>query len=258
MKKFLAKIFKSKAQAPAPVEKRKIHDIALFEDETGGKIEFKDLVLNGVDGKVMIDYGTFALSPGDRMMLSGPAGCGKSAGLAAMRNAWLLGGSGEIRVPTGVRFVPQEEYFPNRTLRGIVCAPDSEDRFTKQEVEQALADAGLAEFIPQMDDAEKRGEYWKNTMSGGQKNKLSFAGVFLHAAETKVLIVDEITAALDAKSEADLYPKLLDRHKNGIVISIAHHSTLAHYHNVFAKVEAGKVSYTTVQAPAEKPPAPKT
>lgn len=257
-KDFLSKIFKKAAGAApfAPAEKRKINDIALFEDDADGKIEFKNLVLNGVDGEVMIDYGTFTLSPGDRMMLSGPAGCGKSAGLAAMRNAWLLGGSGEIRVPSGVRFVPQEEYFPNRTLRGIVCAPDGADKYTKEQVEQALADAGLAEFIPQMDDAEKRGEYWKNTLSGGQKNKLSFAGVFLHADATKVLVVDEITAALDAKSEAELYPKLLDRHKHGIVISVAHHSTLSHYHNIFAKVEAGKVRYARVPPPA-KPPPPK-
>jgi ABC-type uncharacterized transport system fused permease/ATPase subunit len=95
-----------------------------------------------------------------------------------------------------------------------------------------------------MDDPAKKGEFWRNTLSGGQKNKLAFAGIFLHATDTKVLIVDEVTAALDAKSETELYPKLLERMRHGIVITIAHHATITPLHNVFAMVANGKVSYT--------------
>lgn len=219
---------------------------------------FKNLLLLGPENDPMIDYGSVTLVPGDRMMLSGPAGCGKSAGLAALRNAWLLGGSGEITLPPEVRFVPQEEYFPDRTLMGIVCAPDAASRFTREQVAQALTDAGLEEFVAAMDDPAKKGEYWKNTLSGGQKNKLAFAGIFLHAAETKVLIADEITAALDAKSEAELYPKLLERMRHGIVITIAHHDSIKPLHNVFAAVANGKVSYTktppNIPVPAVRAP----
>jgi putative ATP-binding cassette transporter len=191
----------------------------------------------------MIDFGSATFLPGDRVLISGPPGSGKSAGLAAMRNAWTLGGSGDIVVPPEARFVPQEDYFPDRTLRGMICAPDPASRFSTEQVEKALTDAGLERFIPEMDDAEKRGEYWKNTLSGGQKNRVGFAGAFLHAPDTKVLIVDEITAALDAKTEAELYPMLLDRMKHGIVIGIAHHDVLKSLHNVEATVANGKVTY---------------
>ncbi|MFH1158564.1 MAG: ATP-binding cassette domain-containing protein [Pseudomonadota bacterium] len=208
------------------------------------KVVLRNLVLHGAGGKPLVDFGSVTLAPGDRMLLSGPAGCGKSAGVAAMRNSWLLGGSGDILLPPEVRFVPQEEYFPDRTLRGLVCAPDPVSRYTREQVAQALADANLGEFADAMDDPAKRGEYWKNALSGGQKNKLAFAGAFLHAAETKVLIVDEISAALDAKSEAELYPRLLERMRHGVVISIAHHASVAPMHNVYATVAHGKVSYT--------------
>lgn len=266
MKKLLAKIFNKNVAAPespappnpaaAPVPRVTVTPVPGADTVT-----FRNLVLLGADGAPLVDYGSVTLQPGDQVMLSGAAGSGKSAGLAAMRNAWLLGGHGEILVPPEVRFVPQEEYFPDRTLRGIVCAPDAVSRFTREEVETALKDAGLGDFIPAMDDPAKRGEYWKNTFSGGQKNKLGFAGAFLHAKNTKVLIVDEITAALDAKSETELYPKLLERMRHGILISVAHHSTLAPHHNVFAKVAEGKVTYTRqTAAPAAglplKPPAP--
>lgn len=222
----------------------KLPGATLHHVEGSDKILFKNLVLNGEDGKPFIDFGTFTLVPGDRMMLSGPAGCGKSAGLAAIRGAWLLGGSGEIILPPEILFVPQDPYFPARTLRGIVCAPDTENHFTREQVVQALTDAGLGEFVPAMDDTSKKGEFWKNALSGGQKNKLSFAVIFLHAKETKVLIVDEVTAALDKKSEDELYPKLLERLRHGIVISVAHHAAIAPQHNIQAGVKEGKVLYT--------------
>jgi putative ATP-binding cassette transporter len=267
VKNLLTKIFRKRAAAkPAPAPVRTAPDMPrVYVQEAAGTdtIVFKDLVLHGPDGKPLVDYGNFTFSPGDRVMIAGAAGSGKSAGLAALRNAWLLGGSGEITVPPEIRFVPQEEYFPDRTLRGIICAPDDPSTFTQEQVVQAMADAGLAAFVDALDDETKRGEYWKNTLSGGQKNKVGFAGIFLHAAGTKVLIVDEITAALDAKSETELYPRLLERMKHGIVISVAHHSTLAPLHNVFAKVADGKVSYTKTPegkpAPANTsdiPPAP--
>ncbi|MDI1228547.1 MAG: ATP-binding cassette domain-containing protein [bacterium] len=255
MKNFLSKIFKKKAAAPpaAPAPKINPPAVVLREEPGSANVVFTNLVLHGPDGAPLVDYGSYTIQPGDRVMIAGAAGCGKSAALAAMRNAWLLGGSGEITVPPEIRFVPQEEYFPDRSLRGIICAPDSPSKYTREQVVQALTDAGLADFVDAMDDVTKRGEYWKNTLSGGQKNKVGFAGIFLHAAETKVLIVDEITAALDAKSETELYPRLLDRMKHGIVISVAHHSTLAPQHNVFAKVAEGKVTYTKT---ADAKPAP--
>lgn len=268
MKKWLSKIFRKsaeKAAAPEPKQappRPQLPHATVHETPGVDTVTFKDLVLHGPEGGPLVNYGSYTLKPGDRMFLSGPAGCGKSAALAAMRNAWLLGGTGEITVPPEVRFVPQEEYLPDRTMRGIVCAPDNIDKYTKEQVAQALTDAGLGDFVDQMDDVTKHGEYWKNTLSGGQKNKLGFAGIFLHAPETKVLIVDEITAALDAKSEAELYPRLLERMKHGIVISVAHHSTLAPLHNVFAAVAEGKVTYTKTEpkpqpaAPQAQPPKP--
>jgi vitamin B12/bleomycin/antimicrobial peptide transport system ATP-binding/permease protein len=266
MKNPLAKLFKKfsrkeektapeQPKEPVVVSPAKIGGVTVREVADTNELVFNNVSLIGADGTPLIDYGSFHLKPGDRMMIKGPAGCGKSAGLAAMRGAWLLGGTGDITVPPEVRFVPQEDYFPDRSLMGMICAPDPVSKFTREQVVQAMKDAGLDDFIEQMDDISKRGEYWKNTLSGGQKNKVGFAGAFLHAETTKIMIVDEITAALDAKSEAKLYPKLLERMKHGIIISVAHHSTLAEYHNVFAQVANGKVTYTYTEAKAPVAPA---
>jgi vitamin B12/bleomycin/antimicrobial peptide transport system ATP-binding/permease protein len=234
---------------PANANKEQRPSVHVDKDATADNVVFRDVALEGPTGDPLIDYGSVTFVPGDRVLIRGPAGSGKSAGLAAMRNAWTLGGTGDMSVPTQVRFIPQEECFPDRSLRGIVCAPDPISAYPREQVEKALTDAGLGAFIPEMDDTEKRGEYWKNTLSGGQKNKVGFAGAFLHAPTTKVLVADEITAALDAESEARLYPMLLERMKHGIIISVAHHDSIAPLHNVFATVAKGKVSYAGASSP---------
>jgi putative ATP-binding cassette transporter len=218
-------------------------------------LRFENLVLNLPDGTPLVDFGTVTLRPGDRMMVSGPEGSGKSSALCAIREAWAPGGTGRIEAPDAIRFVPQTDYMPDLTLRGMICAPDKTSKYTDAQVKDAMRDAGLEEFIPKMDDTDKKAEYWTKLLSGGQKKKVAFAGAFLHAPETKLLILDEITSALRASTEAELYPKLLDRMKHGIVVSVVHRPAIAGLHNVFAEVEDGKVSYSATPPELEGPAA---
>jgi putative ATP-binding cassette transporter len=222
-------------------------------------VRFEELALDKSDGSggPLIDFGKFNLRPGDRMMLTGPSGCGKSSALCALKEGWVFGGRGAIHLPPddAVKFVPQDDYFPDLTLRGIVCAPRNAPAFSDADVKAAMREAGLEEFIPQMDDEEKRGEYWKGALSGGQKKKAAIAGVFLQAPRTKLLILDEVTSALDPESEKGLYSKILEKMKHGVVISIVHRMEIAKLHNVVAEVEDGKVSFKR-EEPARFRPRP--
>ena len=51
-----------------------------------------------------------------------------------------------------------------------------------------------------------------------------------------------------AKSEAELYPRMLERMRHRIVIGVAHHAALTPLHNVIATVSEGKVSYEKTAA----------
>lgn len=226
----------------------------------GSTVSFDSLILNKSDGsgKPLLDFGSVTLKPGDRMMLTGPSGCGKSSGLCALKDGWVFGGCGGISLPEdeAVKFVPQDDYFPDLTLRGIVCAPCDAKDFSDAEVKTAMQDAGLGDFISQMDDDTKRGEYWKGALSGGQKKKVAIAGVFLQAPGTKLLILDEVTSALDAESEKQLYPKILEKMRHGVVISIVHRLEIQNMHNVVATVAKGKVTYERKDPTAAVIPSP--
>jgi ABC-type uncharacterized transport system fused permease/ATPase subunit len=255
----LGKIFKKRAAAdwtassphglkgPTPREANPPDGDNLCLHRSGGEavVRFDDVAFDRAGGGTLLDFGSVELRPGDRMMLTGPSNCGKSAALCALKESWVFGGRGRVTLPPDeqVRFVPQEDYFTDRTLRGLICAPDEPAAFPDALVRRVLNEADLGEFAADLDDETKRGEHWKSILSGGQKKKVAIAGALLHAPTTKLMILDEVTSALDPGSESGLYKKLLDAMRHGIVISIVHRMNISPLHNVFATVADGKVTY---------------
>jgi ABC-type multidrug transport system fused ATPase/permease subunit len=76
-------------------------------------------------------------------------------------------------------------------------------------------------------------------LSGGQKQRLQIARVVLKDAP--ILIMDEATSSLDAKSEKEVQDALENVMKNKMVIIIAHRfSTIQNVHKVIV-IDEGKV-----------------
>lgn len=254
---FLPRLFNKKssvAKGKAPA------GITLHHEDTSDLV-IENLILNNPDddNELLINFGSCTLKPGDRMMLEGPAGCGKSSILCALKGIWLFGGNGKIVLPPAdqVKLVSQDDYFPDLTLRGIICAPHDPSDYTDAQIKDALTDAGLEALIVHMDDEEKTGDTWRTSLSGGQKKKVSMASIFLRAPRLKVLILDEITSALDAKSEKDLYSKMVAKMEHGIILSVVHRPEIMALHNIFAAVSDGKVVYKPgAGASAKAPPPP--
>ena len=77
-------------------------------------------------------------------------------------------------------------------------------------------------------------------LSGGQRQKLAIARIFLKAP--KILIMDEATSALDNKSQARIQ-NLLENHWKGksTVISIAHRLDIIKNYDYVAVMKSGKI-----------------
>ena len=67
--------------------------------------------------------------------------------------------------------------------------------------------------------------YQGANLSGGQKQRIGLARAFLRQPE--ILILDESTSALDAKTERSVIENILQRFKSGIVILITHSPDIA-------------------------------
>ena len=76
------------------------------------------------DGRVILSGVALDVAPGERVLLRGPSGTGKSTLFRALAGIWPFG-RGTVRVPEGARtmFLPQKPYVPLGTLRAAVTYP---------------------------------------------------------------------------------------------------------------------------------------
>jgi putative ATP-binding cassette transporter len=88
-----------------------------------------------------------------------------------------------------------------------------------------LHDVGLDHLVERLDEEGA----WDQTLSGGEKQRLAFARVFLQGPD--IIFLDEATAALDPQSQDKLMEKLVQRSARTTLISVGHRPELESYHN---------------------------
>ena len=160
------------------------------------RIYLRNLCIELHDGKVMIDGAEAVILPGEKILVKGDSGTGKSTLIRAMAGLWPWG-SGEILMPerAAIVFLPQRPYFPVGTLRSAVLYPHSDIAVSDETVGDMLTRCGLEHLIPRLDETDQ----WGTLLSGGEQQRLAFARVLIHPPA--ILIMDEPTASLDELSQ---------------------------------------------------------
>jgi vitamin B12/bleomycin/antimicrobial peptide transport system ATP-binding/permease protein len=120
--------------------------------------------------------------------------------------------------------LPQRPYFPIGTLQAAIAYPGETERFSADQVRDALALVGL----PQLGSRLAEEAHWNRMLSLGEQQRLGLARALLHAPD--YLFLDEATASLDEPSEAALYKLLAEKLPQTTVVSIGHRSTLDAFH----------------------------
>jgi putative ATP-binding cassette transporter len=165
------------------------------------------------------------LSPGERVLVTGPSGIGKSTLFRAITGIWPFG-SGRILVPKDAKVVllPQRPYFPLASLAAAVSYPARLGTFDEARLAEVLTAVGLAEWADRLDEE----EHWNRMLSLGEQQRLAIARAILQQPD--FLFLDEATASLDEAAEASLYRLLHERLKGATIVSIGHRSTLGAFH----------------------------
>ena len=185
--------------------------------------EHVDLRLPG--GRVIQADTSLSIGRGERVLISGPTGVGKSTLFRALAGIWPFG-SGQIQVPRQAHllFLPQRAYLPIATLREAATYPAASGTFDDAGIGEALVATGLGAFVGRLDDVEN----WSLQMSGGEQQRLAIARALLQRPDW--LFLDEATAALDEAAERDMYALLTERLPNTAIVSIAHRPGIAGFH----------------------------
>jgi putative ATP-binding cassette transporter len=203
-----------------------------FSSDGGNALHVEELAVGLPNGQEIVRLSGLSILPGERVLVTGPSGAGKTSLFRALGGVWPFG-SGTIRVPKGasVLVLPQRPYLPLGTLRGALAYPGSTDAFAQQEIEKALEAVGLSYLKGELDET----AYWADKLSGGEQQRLSIARALLQKPQW--LFLDEATAALDETSEAALYRLLIERLPDAAIVSIGHRSSLAEFHGRFFELK---------------------
>lgn len=182
------------------------------------------------EGQEVLHELSYCFRVGKHYAIVGKSGCGKSTLLSLLLGYYPdYGGSifydgAELRelsrecLGSTAAYVSQDTFLFQDTIWNNITL--YEEKYTRQDVESALEQAGLSEFAASLPEglSTMAGENGRN-LSGGEKQRLSLARALLR--RNKVLLLDEFTANLDRETAEKIEEKIMEL-EECLVIAVTH------------------------------------
>jgi putative ATP-binding cassette transporter len=189
-----------------------------------GMLRLRNLSVTLHDGSCVVNDADIEIAPGEKVLVVGESGTGKSTLVRAIAGLWPWG-EGEILLnETGLFLMPQQPYVPLGTLRRAVTYPLSPEALDKTVICDTVEAVGLGHIIDRLDEDTQ----WEHILSGGEKQRLAFARVLLHRPH--LIVMDEATAALDPVSQDQLMRLVLEWLPEATIVSVGHRAELEAFH----------------------------
>lgn len=189
-------------------------------------VHLRGLTVTQYDGKLMIAEAEATIAPGEKVLVKGESGIGKSSMIRAMAGLWPWG-SGEVLLPKNayVAFMPQRPYFPIGSLRNAILYPFSDRPVDDEKLREVLVRCGLEHLVAQLDNESD----WSATLSGGEQQRFAFARILIHPPD--VVIMDEPTSSLDELSQFRMMEYMRDLLAETTVVHVGHRPGLERFHD---------------------------
>lgn len=179
----------------------------------------------------VLDGVSLSVSKGEVVVLIGPSGCGKSTLLRCLNGlepiqdgSILLHGEPVVHGSKSLYAIRQKigmvfqsyDLFPHLTvLKNIMLSPIKVQKREKSEVEKRAM-----ELLERVGLADKAKSY-PSELSGGQKQRVAICRSLI--MDPEIMLLDEITAALDPEMVHEVLNVVLDLAKNGTTMMIVTH-----------------------------------
>ncbi len=197
----------------------------------GGRVELRDVALSYDGGEPSLSGIDLEVEPGRTVALVGPTASGKTSlvGLLARlydptEGSVVIDGA-DIRevdltsLRSEIAFVADDSFLFSDTVAGNIAYanPDA----TQEQIEVAARRAQAHGFIEELPDGYETvvGERGL-TLSGGQRQRVAIARALL--AEPRILILDDATSSVDARTETEIKRGLREAMEGRTTFIVAH------------------------------------
>lgn len=186
-----------------------------FGENKNGSLTFEKLQVASPEGCTKLADQHVEIRVGERVMITGEPGAGKTLFFRAIAGLWPWG-SGRIGLPEGetLIFVPRVPYFPAGTLREVLDHPNGTAPASDADISAVLAEVGLQRLSSSLDRAGR----WDHDLGDDEQRSLAFARLALR--QPKWVIIDEALDAFDGPSLRRVLSMLEKRLPEAAILNI--------------------------------------
>ncbi len=220
------------------------------------EIKFEHVTFAYPDSKknILNDF-SLTIESGQKVAFVGENGAGKSTVIKLLARLYEPS-SGTITIDNhplneiklndwreklGILFQDYGTY--HATIKENIHYGDINREYRDAEITHAARDSGASSMITELPDKfdQMLGKTFEGgiELSGGQWQKVALAKSFYRNAD--VLILDEPTAAIDAKAEAEIFDKVQRLSKNKTVLIISHRFSTVRHADIIYVLDKGKI-----------------
>ncbi|MGL3600268.1 thiol reductant ABC exporter subunit CydD [Veillonella sp. ZSJB6] len=212
-------------------------------------IEIKDLTFTYEDSENGVQHISLVAKRNSPIMLVGESGAGKST-IAHIIGGFLTAPKGAVTIDgldvcdididwwrQQITYVSQHPHIMKGTLRDVLSFGMN---VSDEEIIEACKEVQLLDVIDRQQDGLDTviGEGGLG-LSGGERQRVALARAFLRKGQ--VLILDEVTAHLDVKTEAIISSAIQRLMENKIVIIIGHRLQTMHWASTLYVLKQGRI-----------------
>ena len=210
-----------------------------------------DKVSFGYGKNIVLRNASLIIPAGSFTAIMGPSGAGKTA-IADLLTGLLRPQQGQIWIDDipldqvdlcewrrTIGYVPQEPILLHDTVLWNVTFGDPE--LSEADAEAALRVAGAWEFVTELPQGMHSSVGERGTaLSGGQRQRIAIARALAH--RPKLLILDEVTSALDPENEDAIRRTLQGFRGRLTILAISHQPAVVEAADRIYRIQNGEVS----------------
>jgi vitamin B12/bleomycin/antimicrobial peptide transport system ATP-binding/permease protein len=186
----------------------KLHNVAsriAFGEGAPGRMSIENLEIASPAGCTMLEETKVEVQAGERVLVIGEPGAGKTLLFRALAGLWPWG-AGSVTWPKGeaLFYMPRTPYLPPGTLAEVLAYPLKVENFRARAFTDALYQLGLRRLVPMLDVSRR----WDRELSDDEQQSLVFARLLIHAPPW--VLIDEVLDSLDEDTRAralDIFAK---------------------------------------------------